>query len=106
MALWASKQKWLIHGMGTHWTVTTTRAHAVPKMCFVQIISLLSIVMFNCLVEETFPEVNYFIFFTTVLNISNDVAKPVLGKYISCPSVRKRDFLVEFYTEPRADTTI
>ena len=83
-----------------------TRAHAVPKMCFVRRISLLSIVLFNCLVEETFPEVNYFIFFTTVLNISNDVAKPVLGKYISCPSVRKRDFLVEFYTEPRADTTI
>ena len=76
------------------------------KCVFFQRISLLSIELFDCLVEETLPEVKDFIVFTTVLNISNDVAKPVLGKYISCPSVRKRDFLVEFYTEPRADTTI
>ena len=32
--------------------------------------------------------------------LSDDDAKPALGKYISDSSVRKRDFLVEFYTEP------
>ena len=32
--------------------------------------------------------------------LSDDDAKPALGKYISDSSDRKRDFLVEFYTEP------
>ena len=34
---------------------------------------------------------------------SDDDSKPAHGKYILCSSFRKRDFLVEFYTEPKAE---